>query len=56
MRLNSELLTFWNDVASHDKDEQQDETSKCVCNDLTSSNCCDETEQREGHLMHPNER
>lgn len=55
MRVIKSLFTLCNDKASQHKHQQQGKGSKCVRNDLSSSNCSNETEEGESHLMHPNE-
>lgn len=49
------LFTFSNNKASKHEHQKQGERSECICNDLSSSNRSDKTEQRQSHLMHTNE-
>ena len=46
------IQTFGNNVTTKDKHQQQGERSNCVCNNLSSSESCNETKQGKCHLMY----
>lgn len=53
-RRRERFITFWNNVASKHKNQQQGKGTKCICNYFNSSKSCYHTKKRESCLMYAN--